>query len=99
MMKKFTEKELHCIARLLQGAIYGEHNVFDGCAFCKFNCATTNDPNPDYDKLLKKLTAITGVDLSPNQARLIHSRFPYRKFLRNANDKIKSYFKNYFKAV
>lgn len=98
-MKKFTEKELHCIARLLQGAIYGEHNVFDGCAFCKFNCATKEDPNPNYDKLLEKLTELTGVDLFPSRDRIIHSSFPYKKFLKNANDKTKTYFRNYFKPV
>jgi hypothetical protein len=98
-MEEFTEKELHCIARLLQGAIYGEHNVFDGCAFCKYNCQIEGDPNPDYEKTLEKLTRVTGVNLLPMCSTLFHSKFPYKKFLKNANENVKEYFRNYFKNI
>ncbi|MBQ9487748.1 MAG: hypothetical protein IJU91_08140 [Selenomonadaceae bacterium] len=36
---ELTEQEAHCVARLLQGAIFGnEGALFNGCAFCKFQC-------------------------------------------------------------
>ena len=72
---ELTEKEAHCVARLLQGAIYGGGghcfgNPFDGCFFCKYNCETATGKEVDgsplmtypvYDKLLTRLTEETGL--------------------------------------
>lgn len=95
-----TEKELHCVARLLQGAIYGEeHNVFDGCAFCMYQCHNEIELAPNFELVMQKIMNKTGVDLSPAKHRLIHSGFPYKKFLKNANEDAKEYFRNYFKNI
>lgn len=97
---ELDKKDLHCISRLLQGAIYGGNgNVFDGCAFCKYNCKIENDPAPFYDETMKKLDLLSGVDLSPRKDEFMQSKFPYKKFLKNANDDIKLYFKSYFKNI
>ena len=58
---ELTEKEAHCVARLLQGAIFGE-SVLNGCVFCKFRCNTESDPAPHLDKLRQKLWMETGVE-------------------------------------
>lgn len=94
---KLTEKDLHCIARLLQGSIYGERgNAFDGCAFCKYRCKTEKDPAPYFDEVMNKLDKKTGVAmLSSYGQRQDFPCFPYKRFLINANDEIKSVVNNY----
>ncbi len=100
IMPNFTEKELHCIARLLQSACFGGNgNVFDGCDFCKYQCHNEQQLVPQYNVIMKKLEQITGVDLSPMSNKMVRSNFPYKKFLHNANEKIKNYFRDYFKNV
>ena len=97
---ELSHNELHCIARLLQGAAFGGNgNVFDGCAFCKYNCKNDVDPNPQYEKILKKLNIITGVNLSPTKRTIMHSKFPYKNFLENSNEEIKNYFREQFKNI
>lgn len=102
---KFTEQETHCIARLLQGAVYGEH-FLSGCSFCKFQCSLAGRDNysekvytqqPRWRKILNKLTKLTGVDCGiMDEGNLYGSKFPYKRFLKNSNAEAKKYFKNYF---
>ena len=99
---ELSEKEAHCVARLLQGAIYGERNVLDGCLFCKYCCDDGNadEPLPEYKEILKKFGEETGVDLNPVTSRdVYHSDFPYKKFLKNSNELVKERFRNFFKDI
>ena len=99
---ELNEKEAHCVARLLQGAIYGnERNVLDGCLFCKFSCTEKDEnPSPHFDDILRKLQKNTGVDLSPAVCtEVYHSDFPYKKFLKNSNEWVKERFRNFFKDI
>lgn len=97
---ELNDKELHCMARLLQGAIFGGRgNLFDGCAFCKYNCAVKGDPAPHFEVIMGKMAVATGVDLSPIKRTIMHSKFPYKKFLKNSNEEIKNYFREQFKNV
>ena len=94
---ELTEKESHCIARLLQGAIFGE-SVLNGCTFCKFRCSTESDPAPHLDELRQKLWIETGVDLrfGSGKDKLPYSKFPYKRFLRASNEETIDYFRNFF---
>ena len=91
------EKESHCVARLLQGAIFGE-SLLTGRAFCKFRCSTREDPAPCLDSLREKLWTATGVDLrlASGKDTLPYSNFPYKRFLRAANNEVISYFRSFF---
>ena len=94
---ELTEKEAHCIARLLQGAMFGK-SIFDGCAFCKFKCKVKNDPAPHLDKIRMLLTEATGVDLGWNGNTAFRpDDFQYHRFLKNSNDEMKQKIANYFK--
>lgn len=102
---KFTEQETHCIARLLQGAVYGE-DFLSGCSFCKFQCSLVNRDKhsekiysikPRWRQILDKLTQATGVDCGiMDEGNLYGSNFPYKRFLKNSNAEAKEYFRNYF---
>lgn len=75
-----TEKEAHCIARLLQGAVFGKNgSVFDGCAFCKFQCnmdGEKGDIAPHYDEIIRKLwKAIRLKDTEKGNAKLREQGF------------------------
>lgn len=61
-----SDKDLHCVARLLQGEIFAE-SLFYGCSYCKYKSDCFYDGKLDLhvDELRKKLQLITGVDLSP----------------------------------
>ena len=90
---ELNEREAHCIARLLQGAIFGE-DVSDGCDYCKFQC--TLGRFPFREEIRKRLTEETGVDLSNGTRVLLpHSNFPYNKFLKNANETAKKVYRNH----
>ena len=93
---ELTEKEAHCIARLFQGAAYGD-NVLNGCTFCKYNCYENGKvvPPPMYEEVLEKVTELTGVDIRPfkNRASMMFSEFPYKKFLKNSREDTKEYFR------
>ena len=96
MMMELDEREAHCVARLLQGAIYGD-GVLTGCTFCKFPCQTSNDPAPHFDGILSKLMNASGVNLSPAKyGALPFSPFPYKKFLKNSNSAIEENLRNFF---
>ena len=101
---KFNEKEAHCIARILQGAIYAK-DFLAGCSFCKFPCKLVRHNHRDevlqqeqrWRQILNKLTEKTGVDCGIMESENLYgSEFPYKRFLRNANDEAKDYFRNYF---
>lgn len=99
---ELTEKEAHCVARLLQGAIYGD-TLWRGCEYCKYQCRrflpkksephTQNLQLQTYESLLARLTQETGVDLGSavDIEYVKHGFFPVNKFLINSNDEIKEY--------
>ena len=98
---ELSEKELHCVARLLQSAIYSD-GLFRGCRFCKYRCAKEKDLAPHFDILRQKLYEMTGVDLrigSSTKDWLPYSQFPYKKFLRAANDDAIRYFRDAFADI
>jgi len=70
---RISEKNLYCIARLLQSCIHG-YNQFTGCADCKYYCQTKEDYAPNYEKNIFRLQEITGVDFGV-QADEIPIRF------------------------
>lgn len=95
-----TEKQAHCVARILQSVIFGK-SILDGCAFCKFECKTITDPAPHLDEIRKIFFDETGVDLrigGSSKDKLKFSDFPYKRFLRASNDEIKNYFGDFFKS-
>ena len=90
---ELNERESHCVARLLQGAMFG-NSIDDGCQFCKFRCERVVDMTRE---IRKRLTDETGVDLS----LMTHgteplSKFPLGKFLINANADIKKVYREFF---
>ena len=93
---ELTEKEAHCVARLLQGAMFGKNNTMAGCAFCKYQC----DKNSVYRQIQKKFDEETGVDLEDDvPIDVIYSDFPYKKFLKNSNDNVREYFRKIFSDI
>lgn len=63
-----AEKDLYCIAKLLQSSFFCE-NRFDGCQFCQYQCHVIKDNKvvelaPNYEKVIFRLQDITGVDFS-----------------------------------
>lgn len=93
---ELTEKEAHCVARLLQSATNSD-NILNGCTFCKYQCRTDKKIAPRYQEILQKFQKETGVDLSDDSFGFLpYSNFPYKKFLINANDAVIEGFKNYF---
>lgn len=100
---ELNEREAHCIARLLQGAWYstpekGLAGSLNACKYCKFQCYKGNGNElTGLEGIRKRLTESTGVDLYPDtSAFLIDSNLPYHKFLQNANEGIKEYFRERF---
>ena len=90
---ELNEQEAHCVARILQGAWYGK-DILNGCTYCKYPCV---DKQLLIGEIKKRLTEETGVDLSPKTGGfIIDSEFPYDKFLRNANEPVKEYFRTRF---
>lgn len=99
-----TERDLHCIARLLQSALYGGDNnsVLVGCNFCRYKCFDEKEHKeiaPNYRAILRKFTAKTGVDLSPSSDGVLIGDFPYKKFLQNSNEEIKERCRNFFNDI
>ena len=88
---ELNEREAHCVARLIQGAMFGR-NVADGCQFCRFKCGATCGSQRAAD-LRKRLTKVTGVDLTD---RLPESEFPHDRFIKGANEEIKDYYRKEF---
>ena len=101
---ELSEKEAHCVARMLQGMVFGK-NIFSGCTFCKFQCDEEERKSgipyimPQYKKIMQKFYEETAVDTriaGDTHDTLIKSDFPYKRFLRNSNEEIKTYCKNFF---
>lgn len=102
MEMKLNEAEAHCLARMLQGALYGgQQNPFDGCRFCKYNrWAKDGDDCKNFTGVSIRLTEFTDVDLSPAvYGWLPPGKFPYKKFLKGADDGIKQQFRNFFQKM
>ena len=96
---ELNEQEAHCVARLLQSALYGK-GILDGCLFCKYRCDVNDGRLKMFGAIKDRLTGETGVDLSPiTGGDLLGSEFPYFKFLKNANEEVKEYFRNRFKNI
>ena len=71
------ERDWHCIARLLQSALYGgDKNAFDGCFFA--SSSGDMEPAPNMNHALTLLEEKNGVDLSAANTRLLQSDFPYK---------------------
>ena len=94
---KLTEKEAHCVARLLQSALFGK-NIFDGCAFCKFKCKTKSDHAPHLDEIRMKFMDATNVDLGYRGSRGILEKdsFQYDRFLKKSNEEVKEQIRRFF---
>ena len=97
---ELTEKEAHCVARLIQGALFA-NDIIAGCEYCKFRCF--DDPeNPALfaGEIRRRLEKETGVDLNVLWGvDLPHSKFPYGKFLKNAHAKVKEEYRKRLEAV
>ena len=94
---ELNEREAHCIARLLQGALLGE-TILDGCDHCKYRCFETRFEN--FYAIRKRLTEETGVDLGTRRYGMLpHSDFPYKMFLKNASEKTKEWYRAQFKYL
>ncbi len=65
---ELTDKDLHCVSRLLQSSIFAE-SIFYGCNYCKYknDCFDEAEPKEEMyiDMLRQKLQDITGIDLDP----------------------------------
>ena len=90
---ELNEQEAHCIARLLQSALFGK-DIFDGCDYCKFQCYKQGNRLKMFDELRGRLTVETGVDVSPIvDTSFVNAHFPYHKFLVNSNEEFKAGFR------
>ena len=94
---ELTEQEAHCLARLLQGALFNE-NILTGCDYCKNRCYENRCDI--FFLVRKRLSEATDVDLKPEQyAELPHSDFPYGIFLKNASEKTKAWYRVKFNQL
>ena len=71
--EELSDQDLHCITRLLQSTIFAD-SIFYGCQYCKYynSCfpdGTMKNNDMHYDKIMKKLQDITGIDTSPGYNR------------------------------
>ena len=89
---KLNEQEAHCIARHLQALLYGR-GLSDACNFCKVQCFQ-GDRAPGFEEIKERLTKETGVDLRifPWETLPELGDFPYKKFLKNSNESIITYY-------
>lgn len=62
MKIQVEQKDLYCMARLLQSSLYGPNAIY-GCLTCKFKCST-DVSFPNFEKVLFRLQDLTGVDMS-----------------------------------
>lgn len=92
---ELNEREAHCVARLLQGAIFGE-DITTGCAYCKVRC----DEKLLAGSIRKRLTEETGVDLGViNGDSLPYTKIPHGRFLKNAHADAKKYYRDLLKSL
>ena len=86
---ELSEKEAHCVARLLQGAIYG-NGIWAGCGYCKFQCRNGKWRLPGFDDITERLTQETGVDLIRGcNMYNFENAHPHLRFLKNSNAETK----------
>lgn len=104
---ELSDREAHCIARLLQGALNCER-YYDACCFCKFEggCKERNwnckEPPTFFREFAERLTGITGVEIMPDKSWLgmpLSGALNYMKLLKNANPEVKSRCKKFFEDV
>jgi len=63
-------------------------------------CYKQGENSPIFSHLKKRFTEETGVDIETEiYGTLPNSKFPYKKFLKNANAKIIDYFRKRFSNV
>ena len=101
-----SDQEAHCVARLLQASLYGGDDKhfgcpLDGCQYCKVQCYKQgNSRFPIFESLRSRLMEETAVDVGiANYGTIPNSNFPYKKFLKNANEEIKNYFRKEFADI
>ena len=88
---ELSEKEAHCVARMIQGALCYGH-VMGACRFCKYHCADEGW-RPFY-AVRKRLTEETGVDVNSYvSACTPENEWPHLRLLKNANEDIKKKFR------
>ena len=93
---ELNEREAHCVARLLQGALFG-NGVDDGCDYCKFRCERVVDRTRE---IRERLTEETGIDLGLMiNGRLPRSDFQHGRFLKNANEVVKKFYRDSIKHL
>lgn len=73
---ELTEKDIYCIARIVQSSVFAEGWIFCGCQYCKYwkdECEKSFDNENGkmhYDVIMKKLQQITGLDMGINASNL-----------------------------
>ena len=69
-MAELTEKDLNCIARIFQGVIYKDGDMFHCCRYCIHGAECSENVKFQrpihFDYLRKRIQDITGVYLSTN---------------------------------
>lgn len=93
---QFTEKDLHCIARLIQNSFRAPeqkyirtHRPLYGCMYCKYASECNTPENVNFKKLLKRLDELTGVSLStcvPGPKELGFAFLPASHYLEHPED-------------
>ena len=96
--QNFSEKDLHCIARLIQNSfqapkqesIDNTYRPLYGCMYCKYAVSDCNKPEKiNFQKVFKKLKELTGISIStlnpsPEQLGLVF--LPVSHYLEHPED-------------
>lgn len=72
---ELTEKDIYCIARIIQSSVFAGGWIFYGCQYCKYwkECEKSFENENwkmHYDVIMKKLQQITGLDMGLNASNL-----------------------------
>nr|DAM38346.1 MAG TPA: Cas system-associated protein [Caudoviricetes sp.] len=70
---ELTEKDIYCIARIVQSSVFAEGWIFYGCQYCRYKneCEKCfENEKMHYDVIMKKLQQITGLDMGLNASNL-----------------------------
>ena len=72
---ELTEKDIYCIARIIQSSVFANGWIFYGCQYCKYwkECEKSfenENGKMHYDMIKKKLQQITGLDMEINASNL-----------------------------
>lgn len=81
---ELTEKDIYCIARIIQSSVFTGGWIFYGCQYCRYKneCEKSfenENGKMHYDVIMNKLQQITGLDMGLNASNLPE------KFQRNLN--------------